>query len=82
MKSNILFLVIDSLRADKFYGNKKTSLTPNIDNLIKNGTYFNQAICSSDATLLSWAGLFTGQFAFKTGIRSNKFNKLEDKLFS
>jgi len=69
--------VIDSLRADKFYGNKKTSLTPNIDNLIKNGTYFNQTISSSDATLLSWAGLFTGKFPFKTGIRSLRFKKLD-----
>ncbi len=33
MKPNILFLVIDSLRSDKCYGNKKTSITPHIDNL-------------------------------------------------
>ena len=37
MKPNVLLLTIDSLRADKVFGNTKTSLTPNIDNLIKNG---------------------------------------------
>ena len=34
MKPNILFLVIDSFRADKFLGKSKTSLTPNLDNLL------------------------------------------------
>ena len=32
---NILFIIIDSLRADKFHGDEKTSKTPNIDKLIK-----------------------------------------------
>ena len=71
--------MIDSFRADKFYGNNKTSITPNIDNLIKNGTYFTQAISSADATLLSWPSIFTGKFSFKTGIRSLRFNKLDEK---
>lgn len=39
MSSNILFLVIDALRADKFYGKSKTSITPNIDSLIKKGKH-------------------------------------------
>ena len=47
MKPNILFLLIDSLRADKCFGDKKTSITPNLDSLIKNGTYFSQTICSA-----------------------------------
>ena len=32
-KPNILFLVIDSFRADKFSGSNKSSLTPNIDKI-------------------------------------------------
>ena len=35
MKPNILFIVIDSLRAEKCNGDKKTSVTTNIDSLIK-----------------------------------------------
>ena len=72
--------MIDSLQANKFFGNEKTSFTPNIDNLIKNGTYFSQAIGSADATLLSWPGIFTGKFSFKTGIRSLRFNKLDKNV--
>ena len=78
-KPNILFILIDALRADKFFGQKKTSSTPNLDKLIKDGVYFEQAISSADATILSWAGLFTGNHPFKTGIRSSKFNKLDKK---
>ena len=37
MKPNILFLVIDGLRADRCYGEKKSSITPNIDKLIQDG---------------------------------------------
>jgi len=61
------------------YGTKKSPYTPNFDSLINKGVFFNQAISSADATLLSWAGLFTGKHPFKTGIRSNKFKKLNEK---
>ena len=43
-KPNILFILVDSLRADKVFGKNKTSQTPNIESLIKNGVYFEQAI--------------------------------------
>lgn len=74
--------MIDSFQADKFYGKNKTSITPNIDYLIKNGAYFSQTIGGADATLLSWAGIFTGKFPFKTGIRSLRFKKLNEKTTS
>jgi len=81
MKSpNIFLIIIDSFRGDKCYGKNKNSLTPNIDNLIKNGTYFDQAISCADGTILSWASLFTGQYPFKTGIRSSRFNKLNKEV--
>ena len=80
MKPNIIFLIIDSFRADKFRHDDKTSITPNIDNLLKNGTYFSQAISCADATLLSWSSIFTGLNPFKTGIRSSRFNKLDQNI--
>tara|TARA_Y100000310_G_C20703955_1_gene832894 strand:- start:2645 stop:4006 length:1362 start_codon:yes stop_codon:yes gene_type:complete len=79
MNPNVILLIIDSFRSDKFF-DIDTSKKPNIDNLIKNGTYFSQAISSSDATILSWAGLYTGKHPFKTGIRSSRFNKLDDNV--
>ena len=74
---NILFLVLDSLRPDKIYG-KKNAKIPNLENLLKKGTYFSQAISAADATLLSWASIYTGKFPFKTGIRSARYNKLDE----
>lgn len=68
MKPNVLIITIDSLRADKIYGDNKSSLTPNIDTLIKNGTYFTQAISTADTTGLSLGSLFTANYPFKTGI--------------
>ena len=43
---NILFLIIDSFRSDKFFHKEKTSVTPNIDKLIQRGVYFSQTIIS------------------------------------
>ena len=45
--------MLDSLRADKSYGNKRKCVTPNLDGMIKNGTYFTQAISPADGTILS-----------------------------
>ena len=80
LKPNILFLVIDSFRADKFSGSNKSSLTPNIDKMIQNGTYFKQAISSADGTLLSWSSLLTALHPFKTGIRSEKLHKINPDI--
>jgi len=78
MKQNIIFLTLDSCRSDKFYGKNKTSITPNIDKLIEKGVYFEQMISSADSTLLAITSLFTGKHPFKTGIRSERFNKLKE----
>jgi len=80
MKPNILFILVDSFRADKFFGDNKSSKTPNIDFLVKNGAYFKQAITSADGTILSWASIFTGQHPFKTGIRSEKLQKINPEV--
>jgi len=80
VKKNILLFLLDSIRADKFVGKRKTSITPNIDNLIKKGVYFEQAIGAADSTLLAITTLFTGKHSFKTGIRSERFNKLKEEV--
>ena len=76
MKENIILIIIDSMNARKFFGNENVSLTPNFDYLIKNGSYFEKAYSSADSTLLAITSIFTGKHPFKTGIRSDKFNKL------
>ena len=80
MKPNILFFVFDSLRADKFYGKDKTAKTPNFDKLMENGVYFEQAIASTDATVLALNSIFNATFPFVTGLRTWKI-KLSDNNF-
>ena len=82
MKPNILFLLIDTFRADKFSGKGKTSKTPNLDSLITNGAYFDQAISCGDGTILYWSGLFTGLHPFKTGIKSQGYKKINSNVTS
>ena len=78
IKPNILFLIFDSFRADKISGPDKNSLTPNFDYIKKNGVFFDHAVSSADASLLSYAGLFSGKHPFKTGMRSSKLTELVD----
>ena len=51
MKPNIFCLSIDSLRQDKCLGKSKTSVTPNLDKLIQNGTFFNQIVSTAPVIL-------------------------------
>ena len=75
MKPNIFFLVIDSLRQDKCLGKSKTSVTPTLDKLIQNGTFFNQNISTAPITVPSLSSMFTGLYPFEcTTIDNNIFN--------
>ena len=67
MKPNIFFISVDSLRADRCFGGKRNTKTPNLDSLIKNGIYFSQAISAADQTGTSLSSVFTGLFPIKTG---------------
>jgi len=66
---NILFIVLDGLSSDKFFGEKKTSKTPNIDSWIKQGNYFSQAICSAPSTIPSVSSILTSLFPFECVIQ-------------
>jgi len=78
MKPNILFLIFDAFRADKISGHNKNSITPTFDFVKENGVFFDNTISSSDGTILSYAGLFTGKHPFKTGMRNSKLTRLCD----
>ncbi len=75
-KTNVVFLIIDSFRSDKFFGNTEKIKNSAINDLINQGSYFSNTISSADGTILSWSSIFTGKFPFKTGIRSSKFNRI------
>jgi arylsulfatase A-like enzyme len=71
MKPNLLFLVVDSLRQDKCIGKQKSSVTPNLDKFIKNGTFFNQTISTASITVPSLSSIFTGLHPFECTILDN-----------
>ncbi len=79
-KKNIFIIILDSIRSDKFFGSNKTSQTPNIDKLIKSGVYFKNTVSPSDGTLLGWAGIFSGQYPFRTGVSLGGFSKINKKI--
>ena len=80
MKPNILFILIDGFRSDKFYGKNKTSLSPNIDSLISNGVYFDHVISSSDATRTCVGSILTADYPFRTGLNTF-FNHQKSTLY-
>ena len=82
MKSNILFLLVDSFRADYFYDHKKSFSTPNIDKMIKEGTYFTQSISCADGTAVAMGGIFTGLYPTNSGINSYQLKSKKPNYFN
>ena len=72
LKKNIVFFLIDGLRADQCHGENKSSKTPNIDLLIKNGIYCKHAISSADGTIISLNTTFSSKFQFGNAVRYQK----------
>ena len=73
MYPNIIFFLIDGLRADQFYGNNRTCKTPNFDSIIKDGIHCEQAVASADGTAISLNTIFTANFQVGN---SAKYQKL------
>jgi arylsulfatase A-like enzyme len=80
-KPNILFIVLDACRADKFYQNKN-SKTPTIDSLIKQGSYFSQAISSTDYTISAISSIFTSRYPFGVGETKEYYDKTHSESTS
>lgn len=80
MKYNILFILIDSFRSDKCFGPTKTSITPNLDLLIKNGTYFTQAISPAPTTIPTISSIFTALYPSSSLSLDDNLFKLNPKI--
>ena len=70
MQPNILFLLIDCLRADAIVGSDRGAQTPTLDRLVRNGVACTQAVSSASSTTPCVASLLTGTYSFVHGIRS------------
>ena len=79
-KPNILLIVVDSLKSDKCIGKNLSSITPNIDFLIKNGAAFSQAISPAAVSPVAMSSIFTGLFPFRTGMSADRFHKLDSDI--
>ena len=77
---NILFLVIDGLRSDKCLGPKKTSKTPNLDNILNQGIIFPNTICAGYTTIPSMSSIFTSLHAHECIINDNNSFDLNPNL--
>ena len=64
--TNVLLIVLDTLRADHLssYGNQRRT-TPNIDRLAEHGILFENTFANSSWTLPSHASLLTGRLPFE-----------------
>lgn len=69
---NILFITVDTLRADRMscYGYEKPT-TPNLDALAERGLLFERAFATSSWTWPSTASLMTGLLPYEHGVVSN-----------
>lgn len=71
---NILFVVVDCLRADYIYEGRAS--TPNIDKLKDEGFSCTNTISSTSTTTPCFASLLTGQYPFENGVRSHAGHRL------
>jgi arylsulfatase A-like enzyme len=69
-RPNILFLLIDCLRADAVTSQQRGAHTPTLDRLVRSGFAFTQAVASASSTTPCVASLLTGVYSFVHGIRS------------
>ena len=67
-KPNVLFISIDDLNNYLGYLGDPNAITPNIDRLAKNGTYFTNAHCQAPLCGPSRASILTGTRPSSTGI--------------
>jgi arylsulfatase A-like enzyme len=79
-RPNILFLLVDCLRADAVCGEERGAHTPTLDRLVRSGVAFTQAVSSASSTTPCVASLLTGTYSFEHGIRSIFGLKLNPKI--
>ncbi len=76
---NVVFISIDSLRADhlRSYGYSRTT-SPNLDNLAREGTLFENVIAETSWTLPSHVSMLTGLSSYVHRVEQNNVQLDED----
>ncbi len=77
-RPNVLFLAVDSLRADAVFGDRVA--TPNLDALMERGAAFTQCIATATTTTPSFSSMLTGCYPPKHGVRGLQGYRLAGDL--
>src|SRR5919108_80356 len=80
MRPNILLIMVDSLRADRCWGNERQCRTPVLDDVRRQATVFTNAFSTASMTTICTAGILTGTYPFVHGIRSLAGGRLRPDL--
>ena len=67
---NVLFVLVDCMRADTLWDRQRYPALPNLDALVARSSSFTEAIASATTTTPSVATLLTGRYPAEHGIRS------------
>jgi arylsulfatase A-like enzyme len=76
MRPDIVFVVIDTLRADRLaiHGGKRSPL-PTVDKIAQEGAWFSRAFAQSGWTLPSFVSMFTGLYPHQHRVGRNPNNE-------
>lgn len=79
-KPNILYFVADQMRADaQHYLGNEMAVTPNLDELTKDGVAFRNAYCQNPVCVPSRCSFLTGLYPHTTGHRTMHYLQREDE---
>jgi arylsulfatase A-like enzyme len=76
---NLLVVMIDCLRQDRFEGSTKTAITPNLDKFMARSTVFDNVHAVGSNTTAVMGSWFTGLFPYRHGLRSFRDRKFIGK---
>ena len=79
-KPNILLLIVDGFRADRCFGKKKTSITPNLDKILKEGTYFSENVTAAPVTIPSMSSIISSLYPFRSVTEDNTLFNLNPNV--
>jgi arylsulfatase A-like enzyme len=80
MPRNVLFLMIDCMRADTLWDRERYPHVPNLDALMARSCSFTEMITAATTTTPSVATLLTGRYPAEHGIRSLLGYKLQPEV--
>ncbi len=76
--TNLVLIVVDTLRADAIRARDGTVLLPSLDGLARDGVVFDQCYSHAPITLPSHAALFSSRLPFETRVLTNEDHVPQD----